>query len=48
MFRKRGIDLERVYNNFKIGEEATKKEIDILGINGQYVVAIEIKSTLSV
>ncbi|MBF0339008.1 MAG: DUF3782 domain-containing protein [Nitrospirae bacterium] len=46
MFQERGIDLKRVRKGVYV--EAADVEIDIFGINGQYVVAIEIKSTLSV
>ncbi|KJU84924.1 hypothetical protein MBAV_002872 [Candidatus Magnetobacterium bavaricum] len=48
MFKKRGIELKKVYRGIQSDVEAARIEIDILGINGQYVVAIEIKSTLSV
>ncbi|MBF0607842.1 MAG: hypothetical protein SFH39_11460 [Candidatus Magnetobacterium sp. LHC-1] len=46
MFQERGIELKRVHKGVYI--EDANVEIDILGINGQYVVAIEIKSTLKV
>lgn len=49
MFLERGIVFDRVIRNFEVslnGKEGM--EIDIMGINGDYVVLIEAKSTLRI
>ncbi len=45
MFRDRGIDINQT--SLRVKSEAVKIEIDILGVNGDVVVAVECKSRLS-
>lgn len=46
MFNERGIDIEEVYSRAKSRKKAETMEIDIIGNNSSYVVAIEVKSKL--
>jgi hypothetical protein len=48
MFKERGIEVERTSTRNKIQKNGTEIEIDILLENDEYVVAIEVKSTLTV
>ncbi|MBF0537519.1 MAG: DUF3782 domain-containing protein [Nitrospirae bacterium] len=48
MFREKGIVLKNTFKSAQSDEEGAKMEIDILAVNGEYVVAIEVKSTLGV
>ncbi|MBF0345697.1 MAG: hypothetical protein HQL06_15895 [Nitrospirae bacterium] len=48
MFKERGIVLKNIFKGAESDEEDAKMEIDILAVNGEYVVAIEVKSTLGV
>jgi hypothetical protein len=49
LFSKRGIEIERVTQRFKVSKNGKEgMEIDILGINSEYVVLIEVKSTLGI
>ncbi|MBF0538023.1 MAG: DUF3782 domain-containing protein [Nitrospirae bacterium] len=48
MFKERGIDLKKVHRSVQSDIEGAKMEIDIMGVSSQYIVAIEIKSTLEV
>ena len=48
MFRERGIVISKIYQRSKIQKNGSKMEIDILGVNGEYAVLIEVKSTLTV
>ena len=48
MFKERGIEVERTSTRNKIQKNGTEMEIDILLENDEYVVAIEVKSTLTV
>jgi hypothetical protein len=48
MFKDRGIRIERIYQRVKAFEDNEGMEIDILGIDDTDVLAIEVKSTLSI
>ena len=48
MFKERGIDVERASTRNRIRKNGTEMEIDIILENEEYVVAIEVKSTLKV
>ncbi|NUM33391.1 MAG: DUF3782 domain-containing protein [Candidatus Brocadiae bacterium] len=49
VFRERSIPIERVYQRAQAHSvEHGDMEIDILGINHDYVIAIEVKSTLGI
>ena len=47
IFNKRNIDIEEVYSRSKSRKGSETMEIDIIGDNSLYVVAIEVKSKLS-
>jgi hypothetical protein len=46
IFNERGIDIEEVYSRAKSRKKDETMEIDIIGDNSSYVVAIEVKSKL--
>ena len=48
IFKERGIDVERASTRNRIRKNGTEMEIDIILENEEYVVAIEVKSTLKV
>ena len=48
MFKERGIEVERASTRNRIQKNGTEMEIDIILENEEYVVAIEVKSTLKV
>ncbi len=48
LFKARGIDVDKVYQRVKTHKNGSEMEIDILAINGEYVVLIEAKSTLGI
>ncbi len=48
MFREKGIVLKNIFKGAESYEDDAKMEIDILAVNGDYVVAIEVKSTLGI
>jgi len=48
MFKERGIEVERTSTRNRIRKNGTEMEIDIIVENNEYVVAIEVKSTLKV
>ncbi|NUM34517.1 MAG: DUF3782 domain-containing protein [Candidatus Brocadiae bacterium] len=49
VFKERNIPIERVYQRAQSHSvEHGDMEIDILGINHEYVIAVEVKSTLSI
>ena len=48
IFKERGIDVERTSTRNKIQKDGEEMEIDIILENEEYVVAIEVKSTLKV
>ncbi|MBF0606298.1 MAG: DUF3782 domain-containing protein [Candidatus Magnetobacterium sp. LHC-1] len=48
MFQEKGIVIKNIFKGAESDEESAKMEIDILAVNGDYVVAIEVKSTLGV
>ena len=48
IFNERNIKLNRITRGFKASRNGTQIEIDILGVNEEYVVLVEVKSTLSV
>ncbi len=48
LFKERGIPVEKVSQRIKIHKNGDTMEIDIMVINREYVVLIEVKSTLSV
>ncbi|CAN2044786.1 hypothetical protein GMMP13_1580030 [Candidatus Magnetomoraceae bacterium gMMP-13] len=48
MFNERGIEIERTSQRVKLGKGSDKMEIDILGVNTEYVMLVEVKSTLGV
>ncbi len=47
LFAARGIEIEKISQRVKVQKHGEKMEIDILGINGDYAVTVEVKSTLS-
>ncbi len=47
LFEKRGIEIERLSQRVKVRKNGDEMEIDIMGVNGSYVVLVEVKSTLS-
>ncbi|CAN2042408.1 DUF3782 domain-containing protein [Candidatus Magnetomoraceae bacterium gMMP-15] len=48
MFNERGIEIESTSQRVKVSRGSDKIEIDILGVNTEYVMLIEVKSTLGV
>ena len=48
MFREKGIDVRRTSTRNKVQKDGEEMEIDVLLENDEYVVAIEVKSTLNV
>ncbi|MBF0538723.1 MAG: DUF3782 domain-containing protein [Nitrospirae bacterium] len=48
LFKERDIELDHISQRVKCHKSGAEMEIDILAVNGEYVVAIEIKSTLGV
>ncbi|CAN2042437.1 DUF3782 domain-containing protein [Candidatus Magnetomoraceae bacterium gMMP-15] len=48
MFNERGIEIESTSQRVKVSRGSDKMEIDILGVNTEYVMLIEVKSTLGV
>ena len=48
LFAQRGIEVEQVFQRAKARHNGGQMEVDLLASNGEYVVAIEVKSTLSV
>ncbi len=46
MFQERGFDVENIFKGAQSKAKDAEMEIDILAVNGEYVIAIEIKSTL--
>ncbi|MGE0082925.1 MAG: DUF3782 domain-containing protein [Desulfococcaceae bacterium] len=47
LFEKRGIQIERISQRVRVRKQGGEMEIDVLGINGEYAVLVEVKSTLS-
>jgi len=47
LFAARGIEIEKISQRVKVQKHGEEMEIDILGINGDYAVTVEVKSTLS-
>ncbi|MEZ4526990.1 MAG: hypothetical protein R2941_13825 [Desulfobacterales bacterium] len=47
LFAKRGIEIERISQRVKVRKKGEEMEVDILGVNGEYAVPVEVKSTLS-
>ncbi len=47
LFEKRGIEIEKISQRVRVRKKDGEMEIDILGINGEYAVLVEVKSTLS-
>ncbi len=48
MFMEKGIEVETISRSVQSKVKDAEMEIDILAVNGEYVVAIEVKSTLGV
>ncbi|MBF0345907.1 MAG: hypothetical protein HQL06_16975 [Nitrospirae bacterium] len=48
MFQEKGIVVETISRSVQSKVKDAEMEIDILAVNGEYVVAVEIKSTLGV
>lgn len=48
MFRDRGLNIQRTYQRVEACKDDEKMEIDILCVNDKDILAIEVKSTLSV
>ena len=48
LFKERGIVVNQVYQRVKVRRNGDVMEIDILALNGEYVVLIEAKSTLKI
>ncbi|MGE0082853.1 MAG: hypothetical protein AB7S75_00385 [Desulfococcaceae bacterium] len=47
LFAKRGIEIERISQRVKVRKKGGEMEVDVLGVNGEYAVPVEVKSTLS-
>jgi len=48
MFQRRGIEIDRIFQRVRARKDGNTMEIDILGVNTEYAVIVEAKSTLSV
>ena len=48
LFAERGIEIDRIYRRVEAFRNSHRMEIDILGVNGDYAVLIEAKSTLGI
>jgi len=48
MFKDRGIEVKQVYTRARSQQDGEEMEIDVLVVNEEYVIAIEVKSTLKV
>lgn len=48
LFKDRGIEVERVFQRARAHKNGRQMEIDVLAVNQDYVVVIEVKSTLGV
>ncbi len=48
MFKERGIEVKETYTRADSIRNGKRMEIDVLAVNEEYVVAIEVKSTLTV
>ncbi|MBF0591301.1 MAG: DUF3782 domain-containing protein [Nitrospirae bacterium] len=48
LFKEKGIEVDQIFQHAKSRKPGFEMEIDILAVNGEYVVAIEVKSTLGV
>ncbi len=48
MFRERGVKIEQTYQRAEAWKDGEKMEIDVLCVNDSDILAIEVKSTLSV
>ncbi|MCI4625443.1 MAG: hypothetical protein L3V56_05720 [Candidatus Magnetoovum sp. WYHC-5] len=48
MFAKRGIHIETVFKGAKSEVKGAEMEIDVLAVNEEYVIPIEVKSTLGI
>jgi len=48
MFRERGVNIEQTYQRAEAWKDGEKMEIDVLCVNDDDILAIEVKSTLSV
>ena len=48
LFRGRGIEIEGTHQRVKKRRDGDEMEVDILGINKEWVVAVEVKTTLKV
>ncbi|MBF0345891.1 MAG: DUF3782 domain-containing protein [Nitrospirae bacterium] len=48
LFKERGIEVDQISQRVKSRKSGFEMETDILAVNGEYVVAIEVKSLLSV
>jgi len=48
MFQERGIKIDYVFQRAKSHKNGDSMEIDVLGVNNEYAVLIEVKSTLDV
>ncbi|OQY58542.1 MAG: hypothetical protein B6245_11315 [Desulfobacteraceae bacterium 4572_88] len=46
LFRDRGIEIGKIFQRVKGHKKGDTMEIDILGVNHEYVVLVEVKSTL--
>jgi len=48
MFREKGIEIDRIFQRVEAHKDKDNLEIDILGVNSEYALLIEAKSTLGV
>jgi len=48
LFRGRGIEIEGTHQRVKKRRDGDEMEVDILGVNKEWVVAVEVKTTLKV
>jgi len=48
IFRERGINVNRISQRVKCQKDGKQMEIDVLGVDSEYIVLIEVKSTLSI
>ena len=48
LFRERGIEIERTFQRVKSRRDGEEMEVDILGINREWALVVEVKTTLKV
>lgn len=48
MFQEKGIEIDRIFQRVEAHKDGDNLEIDILGVNREYALLIEVRSTLGV